>query len=98
MKTTTYTFDDSALYRLSRMFTVSSATTATSTGMTTNLVSYWPFDNDATDSHASNDLTAINSPTYTASGKIGYAADSETDSDQYFSITEELWNWGLTPQ
>ena len=58
--------------------------------ISTGLVGYWKFNNDATDSSTSGyDLTAVNSPTYTATDywKSGeYSADLEATSNQYFSI------------
>jgi hypothetical protein len=56
----------------------------------TGLVGYWKFNNDATDSSASGyNLTAVNTPTYTANGnywKDEYRADLASASSQYFRI------------
>lgn len=58
--------------------------------ITTGLVGYWKFDNDATDSSGSGyNLTANNTPTYAITDywKTGeYSADLEDGSSQYFSI------------
>lgn len=53
-----------------------------------NIVSWWEFDNDATDSQGSNDLTANNTPTYSTGTKIQgtHAALLDDASSQYFSI------------
>lgn len=58
--------------------------------ITSGLVGYWKFDNDATDSSGSGyNLTANNTPTYAITDywKTGeYSADLEDGSSQYFSI------------
>lgn len=60
--------------------------------ISTGLVGYWKFDNNANDSSASGyNLTAVNSPTYTQTDywKSGeYSAGLEQDSSQYFTITD----------
>jgi hypothetical protein len=54
---------------------------------TAGLVSWWALESDGTDSHGSNNLTEVASPTY-VSGKGGNAVDLETSSSQYLWIAD----------
>lgn len=54
--------------------------------LTDDLVLVYEFQSDGTDAHASNDLTANNTPTF-VTGKVGNATDLERSSSQYFSMT-----------
>ncbi|MBU1457039.1 MAG: LamG domain-containing protein, partial [Proteobacteria bacterium] len=60
--------------------------------ITTGLVGYWKFNNDATDSSSNgNNLTAVNTPTYVANGnywKDEYIADLEDGSSQYYTLAD----------
>ena len=53
-------------------------------------VALWKFENNPNDSKGGNDLTAVNSPTYDSGDKKEgtYSADLESDSNQYFTITD----------
>jgi len=54
----------------------------------TGLVSFWRFENDATDSYGSNDLTAANSPTFTTSTpSLVACGGGESDNDLITIIT-----------
>lgn len=50
-------------------------------------VSFWRFDDDATDGVGSNNLTNVNSTAY-ATGKINNGADLESTSSNYFKIAD----------
>lgn len=58
-----------------------------STYLETNLVSYYEAESDMTDSHGSNDLTKVNSPSH-AAGVIDNGLDLELSSSQYAYITD----------
>ena len=53
--------------------------------LTTNIVSYWKFDNNGTDSVSSHsaDISAV---TYTSSGKINGAYSGDGTSDEYITV------------
>lgn len=59
----------------------------------TGLVGYWKFNNDATDSSGSGyNLTANNTPTYTANGnywKDAYTSNLVSASSQYYSVADQ---------
>lgn len=57
----------------------------------TGLIGYWKFNNDATDEQGAYDLTAVNTPTYVASGnywKDAYSTDLVAASSMYFTVTD----------
>jgi hypothetical protein len=55
-----------------------------SNGLLNDLVAQWEFNGDGTDSHASQDLTLNNSPTFTT-GKLADAMQCEKDNASYAS-------------
>lgn len=55
-----------------------------SNGLLNDLVAQWEFNGDGTDSHASQDLTLSNSPTFTT-GKLADAMQCEKDNVSYSS-------------
>ena len=62
--------------------------------LTDGLVSFWSLD-DTTDATSTNDLTNNNSVTF-VTGKVGNAADFESSSSQYLSISDASQS-GLEP-
>lgn len=64
--------------------------TGWSEDLQTDLAAFWKFNGDATDAHASFDLTAVNSPTYATGHVYNSAASLASASSQYYTHADDV--------